>query len=569
MKKLLLFTLFVFVMIIAIGCQDEEQGDPTIQAVMVDRSTIPADNIIGEFTLETIELLVYYSNGEIGRKSVTEAMLEANQSEKLNEMGTHSIRLSYRGHRTEFEITMLDSGSRILDFYYVNDLHGALLPDGNQMGMAAIGNLLNDARSKRPDSTVILAGGDMLQGGFISNASYGEIAVELMDMVGFDAAAVGNHEFDWGLETVTRYYLDGNEDVYRAQHPFLGANVVYKGTQNLPDGIDPYTILEKGDLRIGVIGIMGYGLESSIARLMVQGYEFLDPVPIIGDYAEYLRQEEAVDLVVVAAHAGTQGLNSRVANLTGDARVDIVFNGHTHRAETATFGNMLSMQSGGYGSHVGHIRLVVTDGNIVDYEMINLTASDDARLRRADSDIELFLDQALEDLSHYFETLFLAERYLSRDELAEWMARLMLEVAGAEFSFQNTGGTRHSIDSNEAISLSTLLNVFPFDNQVVSAYVSGYELEPFFYNVTVSTLTSDIDDDALYFIATTDFLFFREGNHQEDNPTVELIARNMQDLIIEELLLQAEIYESFDTNNPLLLPGYMDENDIDLDDLFH
>ncbi len=562
MQKFIIILLIVLATFIVSGCTETQDDALTIHAVQVDQETISVEYFIDDLDLSSIQFIVFYSDGSRGRENMTVELLESGEADKLNEPGTHSLRFNYQGHRSQFEITLLEAGSRIIDFYYLNDLHGALLQDGNQMGMANIGNLLNDAREARPESTVILAGGDMLQGGFISNASYGEITVELMDLVGFDAAVIGNHEFDWGLEMVTRYYTDMDEDVYRAQHPFLGANVVYKGTTSMPEGIDPYTVLDKGNLRIGVIGVIGYGLESSISRLMVEDYEFLDPVPIIGDYAEYLRQEEAVDLVVVVAHGSSNFLNGRVANLTADARVDILFNGHSHRVETETYGDMLSMQSGGYGSHLGHIRVTVSDGVITNYSMRNLTASDDTRLRRADSDVETFLEYALEDLSHFFETLFVAEREITREELAQWMASLMLEVAGAEYAFQNMGGTRHSISAGESISLSTLLNIFPFDNQVVSAYVSGEALGSFIeHNVTITRLPhTPIDPDALYFMATTDFLFFREGNNQEDNATVELVAQNMQDLIIDELLLQAEVYDTFDTNNPLLLPNGISES---------
>ena len=76
-----------------------------------------------------------------------------------------------------------------LDIYYLNDLHGAITPSGDAMGMAYIGNFLLHHKQENPESTLILAGGDMLQGSALSNYYHGESVVELMNATKFDALA--------------------------------------------------------------------------------------------------------------------------------------------------------------------------------------------------------------------------------------------------------------------------------------------------------------------------------------------------------------------------------------------
>ena len=555
MKRLMLIALLIVVALAASACNTQVRD---ASAIYIPTDQFEASYTIDAFNLSSIEMVVYYRDGDSERISLTESMLRSGDAAKLLTPGEHEIEVNFGGQATRFTIVLVDEGETILDFYYLNDLHGEMLPDPG-IGMAYIGNLFNEARAQAPDNTVILAGGDMLQGALISNYDYGESLVELMDMVGFDAAVVGNHEFDWGLDMVTRYYLDADEDVYRAQHPFLAANIVYRGTDIIPDGIEPYTVLEKDGVKVGVIGSIGYGLESSISYLMVEPYEFLDPVPIARELARTLRVDYGVDMVVLLTHDTGNTLNAQVRNFTGDEHIDIIFNGHSHREEispssTVDGGQTLAIQSGGYGSHVGHVRVVIKDGAVVRMQAQNMTRNDDERLRRADADVEAFLNARQDELAYYYDTLFYADRYISREELATWMADLMLKMTDADAAVQNLGGTRHAINEGEAVSLATLLAVFPFPNQVMRATVSGNDVTRLrSQNISVIAV-DDIASSGEYVLATTDFLFFRESSQLRDNETVEVAFTNMQQLVIDELLLQAETYGAFDTNNPLLLP---------------
>ncbi len=143
-----------------------------------------------------------------------------------------------------------------LDIYYLNDLHGAIEKSSGQHGLSGISAYLNSKRLENPKGVILLGGGDMLQGSALSNYYQGRSTLQLMQVMGFDAMVTGNHEFDWGIEVVTAYF---NEEKFLS-FPLLGANIYHRGTQDLIDGIDPYTIITRGNLKIGVIGTMGYGL---------------------------------------------------------------------------------------------------------------------------------------------------------------------------------------------------------------------------------------------------------------------------------------------------------------------
>ncbi len=561
MKKVLsVFVLFIiFLLSACTGLSNE------INRIEVDQSTVKEAYEVGAIDFSQIDLLVYYEDETYERIPLSASMILENGQLLLNEVGEHLITIEYEGQQTQLAITIIPTTTVTLNFYYMNDLHGALLPSDGSMGMAYIGNFLIDEKQANPERTIILGGGDMVQGTMVSNYSHGESTTEVMDMVGFDATVIGNHEFDWGVEQVTRYYTGEDEDVYQAEHRLLGANVVHEGTDTLIDGVDPYTIIERSGLRIGVIGTMGYGLERSISRVRVEGYEFIDPIATIRNYSAYLRTEENVDIVVVISHDSGTYINDIVANFEGDERVDAIFNGHSHRTEQGMINNTATLISGANGSHVGHLEMVIRDGQVESMTPRNLNASSDDRFLTADPDVQAYLDAVVLELDYYYEVLFNSARYHGREELAEWMARLMLETTDAEYAFQNVGGTRHDVSEGEEISLATFLAIFTFDNQVMVATVDGYALERLMSNVTVTSTDGNFSYDGNYRIATSDYIFYHPSNELDDALNVDVAYLNMQDLVIWELLLQAEVYGSFDANNPLLLPTYLQENDGETD----
>lgn len=445
---------------------------------------------------------------------------------------------------------------RNLHIYYLNDLHGALLEGDREMGMAKIGNFLIDEKTSMPDNTLILGGGDMVQGTLISNATFGESTTHLMDVVGFDATVIGNHEFDWGLEMVTRYY-DGSETVYQAEHKMLGANVFYQGTTDMPAGLDPYTIIERGGHKIGIIGTIGEGLESSILAPMVEDYRFADPVPIIAEYAEYLRTEEAVNIVIVISHDSGRDLNTRVAALEGVQNIDAVFNGHSHQTNTNVLNDTATMISGANGSHIGHMHLVIEDGAVIEHNLRNITDFHDNRLKEPNQAVETILESYLLELEHLYTPILPTEEAISSNELTYWMSELMMRATGADIGVQNSGGTRDYFIKDEAISIARLYDVFPFDNTVVTADVKGdILLDLLNYNSNYYTLLDTIDPSKTYRLATNNYVFYRESNNLTSAENIVFYDFQMFYLAVEELLNQAELYDHFSINREILLGHY-------------
>ena len=454
-----------------------------------------------------------------------------------------------------------------LDIYDLNDLHGAITPSGDAMGMAYIGNFLLYHKQENPESTLILAGGDMLQGSALSNYYHGESVVELMNATKFDALAIGNHEFDWGLETVTDYF---EPETGIADFPLLGANVHYKGTDDIPENIDPYTILERGDLRIGVIGTIGYGLESSIATRFVEDYEFKRPGPIVEDYSRYLRQDEDVDIVLLLTH-DVGDVNSDVAMFPEDARIDAIFNGHSHQTFARYENGVPAIQSGAYGEHVGHVELTIEDKQVADSHMRNLNRYGSSLLRAPHPDVEALIESYVLETDEIFsEEIVMPERSFSRGELTDWTAELVRVAMNADIGSQNYGGTRQPIDGNEPITISTLYDVWPFDNAVVAGEMTGDIINEYVENNDGNSHPgiTTFEDEEIYTFVANDYIFYHTRNRfADEGENIRELPYYIRELVEHEMRLQNEVYDTFDVNNDILTTPYDGEEDWPVDEV--
>lgn len=432
-----------------------------------------------------------------------------------------------------------------LDIYYLNDFHGAIEKDYPNLGIAYIANYIENKRLDNPNGTLLLAGGDMLQGSALSNYYQGKSTLSIMETMGFDAMVAGNHEFDWGIEVVTSNFIGDNP----LSFSLLGANIFHKNTNDLVEGIDPYTIITRGDFKIGIIGIMGDQLESSIATSKVSGYSFERSLEMVKFYASYLREDEKVDYVIVLMHdAG--GINGQIDQLTGNERVDIIFNAHDHQKNISRLSNgTLAVKSGSNGQAIGHVRIDLTTS-----QMTGVNISSDALLNTPDVDVQKLIDEYKLETDEIFLTpIMTAGQYMSRDELTEWVANLMRVRANADIAFHNTGGTRASINQGEIIHYAKIYEILPFDNVIKSAYIKGSDVKRMMSDASLrySTLRTSFEDNTYYLVATNDYIY-DQTNRPFINAAEQFYNGDIvRDLMRDELGLQKTIYDMFYMSNSL------------------
>ncbi len=462
------------------------------------------------------------------------------------------------------ELAVVSGSTSVLSYlnvYYINDTHGSIEPTDTEMGLAKIGNLIDDEKTNHPDETLFIGGGDLLQGSLLSNYFYGSSMMHILNELDMDAFVLGNHEFDWGIEVVTSY-RDVNHPVYSVDFPILGANIFFDNTQTRPDYIDAYTIIEKQNIKVGIIGLMGYGIESSIATSRISDYYFADPIYWAGYYTEYLRNEEDVDLVLVVIHDDGRGsFNQTLSTWTGSKKVDAVFNGHSHQSYTYSYSrtgvDMPEIQSSSNGRQVGKVSFTFDyQGLVTSASASNLTSSNDSRLSTPSTRIQTIIDSYVNEVAPLLnETIITAGESISKSSLTFYMAKLMRMATDSDIGFHNSGGTRDDIYDGEAITVAKLYKIFPFDNKIKTSYVLGSEINAYInaygsYN-DIRPGISSFSSNTYYKVATNDYVFdmvdnpFIYGNQIEDTGIL------IRDILETVLRNQADLGLTFMISNPI------------------
>jgi 2',3'-cyclic-nucleotide 2'-phosphodiesterase (5'-nucleotidase family) len=254
----------------------------------------------------------------------------------------------------------------------LNDFHGALEPRPDASGLqrggaAAVAGAIRRASSEcAPPAcqVLILDGGDEFQGTPASNLAFGRPVVDIFNRVGLAAAALGNHEFDWGQDTL-------RARMRQARYAILGANVRYADGSDVP-WIRNDTLITRGGLRIGVIGVSTKETATSAKPTLVADLRFVDAAPIVDSLAARLRARGA-GIVLVVAHAGafcsangTTNCNGEIVDLARKLtpqRVDAIVSGHTHSLVNSIVNGVVIVQARSRGQAIDVVDLPV--GNLV------------------------------------------------------------------------------------------------------------------------------------------------------------------------------------------------------------
>lgn len=253
---------------------------------------------------------------------------------------------------------------RQLTILHTNDTHSQILPEDekNIGGYARRIGVINQEREADPN-LLLLDAGDFSQGTPYFNFFHGRIEVAAMNWMKYDAATLGNHEFDNGLDTLAAI-------LRKAQFPIICANYDCTGTP-LEDIVKPYIILERNDIKIGIFG-MGCYPYSVIDDDNFRPIKYLEPYAVAQRMADTLRAQ-GCEVVICLSHQGTNPHDGdepcdkeMVAKTRG---IDLVIGGHTHELVTDLSVQNLDgkevplRQMKKYGSYLGKVMLCLGDKN--------------------------------------------------------------------------------------------------------------------------------------------------------------------------------------------------------------
>lgn len=246
----------------------------------------------------------------------------------------------------------------LVNFTAVNDFHGQIDESNDMVGLAKMATYIKDRKTQ---GDILISSGDVYQGSFLCNYDKGHFLTDQFKELGFDAMTLGNHEFDWGVQSILN-----NEAVFG--EPFLGANIYkYPKTTSEWEKADlgqEYKIVTvnegtDNEVKVGIIGVIGKDQITSITSTFTEDYIFLDPVPIVKTLSVELHDTYNCDIVVVSAHVGEMDA-SLSENVPGkDYRyVDACFLAHTHQFEYGISNDVPFIQAGAYGQGVSSASLV-------------------------------------------------------------------------------------------------------------------------------------------------------------------------------------------------------------------
>ena len=399
---------------------------------------------------------------------------------------------------------------------HTNDVHGRIVEEKGVIGDAKLATVIEQERAKKDQTTLVVDAGDAFQGLPISNSSKGEARAKILNEMNYDAMAVGNHEFDFGLDEAKKY-----KEILK--FPLLSANTYVNGARLF----EAATIVDKDKNREGdefvVIGVTTPETATKTHPKNVKGVTFTEPIAEVNKVIEEIQAKalaEGKDYkhYVVLAHLGVDTTTpvewrgstlaealSKNPRLKGK-RVTVI-DGHSHTVESTTYGdNVTYNQTGSYLHNVGKITYKSRQllGNPT-----QIPAADAKKLQ-ANPKIAAMVKEIKEkyDAENAVEVVSKSPVELNGDRenvrvretnLGNVVADALYQYGQTGFSHPtdiavtNGGGLRETIAKDKPITKGNVIAVLPFGNTITQIQVTGQQVLDMFEKSLGSILQVDKD----------------------------------------------------------------------------
>lgn len=217
-----------------------------------------------------------------------------------------------------------------LTVLHTNDTHSCIMPLSPHLEDTLLADrggylrrivMIDSVRKANPD-VLLFDSGDFSQGSPYYTLFKGDVEVELMNRMGYDAATIGNHEFDFGLDNMARIFK-------KAKFPILCANYDFKGTV-LEGLVKPWIILKRKGVKIGVFGLDPM-MDGLVSKNNYGEVKYIDPATVATQTATMLKKEKGCDVVICLSHLGWDGNGDTDQSVIPKTRnIDLVLGGHSH-----------------------------------------------------------------------------------------------------------------------------------------------------------------------------------------------------------------------------------------------
>ncbi len=385
---------------------------------------------------------------------------------------------------------------RSLTILHTNDVHARLVPlDDKSGGFAYLASVIRKERAGCSDC-LLLNAGDLVQGSPVSTIFHGLPVFEIANLLGYDAATLGNHEFDYG-------WMQTRKLIQTAKYPIVSANLVNsKGELITPK---PYVILTVNKLRVAVIGAMTIDLPIVTTPAVVGDWRPLPVADTVRKYAAELRSKS--DLVVLLGHINAEE-EQAILDTVPDVQVSVTGHVHAGIEKPFTRDGRVGVRVKAYGVELGRLDLKVDTSTkklesfswkrIPVISTTTTPASDvSAQVTKWENQVKTIVDRPLA----------VTDRAYTKKELKSLMERALREETGADFAFINLGGVRDGLPKGQLLERH-IWNSMPFDNAAVTGTFKGKDLPP------VVVGDRKVDPEKQYTLLVSDFTAANQGTEE-------------------------------------------------------
>ncbi|MEJ8545760.1 bifunctional metallophosphatase/5'-nucleotidase [Brevibacillus borstelensis] len=410
-------------------------------------------------------------------KNPTQTLSSAKLADIAKKLG-YELKLENKAQvtRGDFFQALGDAATTHITIAHTNDTHGHITEDKNlkEFGYAKIASLLKDWREEN-DNFLLLDAGDTFQGTVYVNQFQGESVVPILNYLGYNVMAAGNHEFDFGYEQLLKL-----RDMLK--HPVISGNVFKADGKEL---LVPTFKAEIGGKKFAFVGFVAEDTPILTHPNNVKGLTFKNPVEVAKVVVPQLKKE--VDHVIVVSHVGVDVDREIAKNVPG---IDLIVGGHSHTPleKPELVNGTYIVQDWEYGKSLGRAdlyylgkELVAFSGGLKAYDE---TVQADPEVEKMVQEIVKKIDEVMEVVIAKSEVDLDGDRALVRKKetnVGNLIADIMLErtksIPGheADVALTNAGGIRTQLKAGD-ITKKNLYTLLPFPNTLVVIEVTGEEL---------------------------------------------------------------------------------------------
>ncbi|WP_318150981.1 cell surface ecto-5'-nucleotidase Nt5e [Streptococcus parasuis] len=416
---------------------------------------------------------------------------------------------------TPIETTASSTATDSIDavIIHTNDVHGRILEEKGVIGDAKAAAVIEEERSK-VENTIVVDAGDAFQGLPISNSTKGEDRANIMNQVGYDAMAVGNHEFDFGLDQAIKYKETLN-------FPLLSANTYVNGARVF----EASTIVDKTTTVVGdefvVIGVTTPETATKTHPKNIEGVTFADPITEVNKVideveARALADNRVYNNYIILAHLGVDATTpvewrgstlaealSQNSKLAGK-RV-IVIDGHSHTVQSATYGdNVTYNQTGSYLNNIGKVTLKseqllgeaslisAADTASVTPDALITELVNEIKAKYEAENAQVVIENNPVELNGERSNVRVRETNLGNAVTDAIYAYGQTGFSNkASLAVTNGGGLRATIAKDQSVTKGDIIAVLPFGNIISQITVTGQQIQDMFTKSLSSALQTN------------------------------------------------------------------------------